>query len=170
MITKEELWAMIPEFPQYQVSSYGRIYNSRFGRMLRTSRTTEGHVKVNLVSDRDQKKHTRSVPKLVAEAFVEPPTPRCDCVVLLDGDLFNVNAENLVWRPNWFAWKYARQVKTQQPDHYYNLPIINTVTGDKYDSIIETGMTEGLLFDDIWRSTYTGASIFPNTGIYAVDK
>jgi hypothetical protein len=34
-------------------------------------------------------------------------------------------------------------------------------TGVVYNSVIEAGMTEGLLFDDIWRSTYSGARIFP---------
>lgn len=164
----EELWKRIPDFPSYEISNFGRVHNLYLDTIMKTSKTIFGHVKISLVSDWDHMRYTRSVAQLVAEAFVEPPNDFCDHVVVLDGDFSNLSAENLAWRPNWFAWKYTRQLKIIQPVHYQNLVVKNVRTGDRYSSIITAGMVEGLLFDDIWRSTYTGDAIFPNGGIFEI--
>lgn len=166
----EEVWKPISEFPNYEISNFGLIYNKRRGTIMRASRTNYGHTKITLLSDWDGERYTRSVAQLVAEAFVEPPTPLCSQVVVLDGNLENVAAENLVWRPPGFAWRYSHQLRTPQPNHYKNLPVINLVTGAIYESIIEAGMSEGLLFDDIWKSTYNGMATFPDRGIFEVLK
>ena len=156
----EERWAVIEEFPGYEISDRGNIYNARRNRMMKTSFTSYGHVKITLVGD-DGRRHTRSVAQLVAEAFVEPPNSRCDQVVVMDGDFTNLVSENLVWRPTWYAYQYTRQMKREHPNHYYNLPIINVTTGRTYESIVDAGTREGLLFTEVWRSTYTGDKIFP---------
>lgn len=163
----KELWRNIIEFPIYDISNLGRVYNNKNGIIMRTSHTVFGHTKITLTAF-DKSRHTRSVAQLVAEAFVEPPDVLCDHVMVLNGDLYNVAAYNLTWRPRWFAWKYTRQLKKQQPMHYQNLPIINVTEGIKYNSVVEAGMTEGLLFDDIWRSTYTGAQIYPYSNVFEV--
>lgn len=163
----EEVWETIPEFTNYQVSNLGRVYSILRDHVMRTSRSF-GHVKISLKSDYDDKRYTRSVAQLVGEAFVEPQNDRCTHVMLLDGDLDNVRASNIIWRPRWYAWKYAHQLKVEQPVHYHNLAVINVMTGVVYDSIIECGMTEGLLFHDIWRSTFTGNAIFPNIAKYEI--
>lgn len=156
----EEQWQVIPEFPNYEISNLGTIYNRIKHQTMRTSMNNFGHMKITLTRW-DKTRHTRSVAQLVAEAFVSPPTLLCDQIVMLDGDFSNVAAYNLAWRPNGFVWRYTRQLKTFQPTYYKNLPVINTVTGQEYDSIVDAGMQEGLLFQDIWRSTYTGEGIFP---------
>ena len=156
----KEKWKILHEFPNYEISNLGRIYNSREDIMMRTSQTGHGNIKITLVAEQGIR-YTRSVAQLVAEAFVDPPNALCNTVVVLDGDLSNVTAENLIWRPAWFAWKYIRQLRVEQPHYYHNLRVMNLITGVEYSNIIEAGMTEGLLFADIWRSTYTGAEIFP---------
>lgn len=156
-----EEWRTIPEFPMYSVSSFGRIHNDRSKHFVATSRTPFGHVKVSLMSPQVQHRYTRSVAVLVGEAFVEAPEPLCDNILLLDGDLGHVAAINIVWRPRWYCWKYTRQLKTPQPLHYKNLPIRNLHNGIEYDSIISAGMTEGLLFEDIWDSTWMGKVVYP---------
>ncbi|MET0786723.1 MAG: NUMOD4 domain-containing protein [Paenisporosarcina sp.] len=164
----EEEWRTIPEFTNYQISNFGNIYNIKYDMYMRTSVNNFGHVKITLKSHRTGQRYTRSVAQMVAEAFVEPPNLLCDAVVVLDGDFTNVRAENLVWRPTWFSWRYTHQLKWPQPLHYRNLPVINLQTGVEYNSIIEAGMNEGLLFADIWRSTYTGAPIFPYKAVFKV--
>lgn len=156
----EEKWEQIIQFPSYSISNRGRIYNHRLERVMRTSHNNHGYMKIKMTDDRGRP-FTRSVAQLVAEAFVEPPSPLCDTVVVLDGVLHHVDASNLCWRPRWFAWKYTHQLKETQPGHYYNLSVFNMETGEHFDSIIDAGMKDGLLFDDIWRSTYSGAEIFP---------
>lgn len=164
-----EIWKIIPEFPNYEVSNHGGIYNRLLKRLMSTSLTREGNVKISLLSIEDGKRYTRSVAKLVAEAFVEKPKihevhPRRhypDQVVMLDGNLSNVRADNLVWRPRWMAWLYREQLTTPQPERYYKFRIRNLRTGIEYDSVIEAGMSLGLLFSLIYESTYTGKALFP---------
>lgn len=163
----KERWKIIPEFPNYEISNLGRIYNTKEDLLMRASNTGHGNVKITLKAE-DGQRYTRSVAQIVAEAFVEPPKRICDHVVVLDGNLANVAADNLVWRPAWYAWKYIRQLKTDQPNHYVNLTVMNLTQAIEYDSVVEAGMVEGLLFDDIWRSTYTGAEIFPGDQCFEI--
>lgn len=163
-----EQWATIPDFPMYEISSQGRVRNAKFDRIMRTSINSSGHVKITLVDDHTGMRLTRSVAQMVAEAFVAAPTVLCDHVVVLDGNFENVRAENLVWRPRYFAWKYTHQLKNEQIHYFHNLRVQNISTGAAYDSIIQAGMCEGLLFQDIWRSTYSGARLFPHGDAFEV--
>jgi NUMOD4 motif len=163
-------WRNIVQFPNYEISNKGEVYNTKYGRVMKTSLTPFGHVKITLTSDLTGERFTRSVAKLVGEAFVEPPDPLCDDIVVLDGNFQNLASENLVWRPRWFAWRYTHQFRQPQPHHYQVVAIINLVTGREYDSVIDTAMVEGLLFEDVWRSTYTKEGIYPYGDIFAVIK
>lgn len=164
---EREVWRTIPEFPNYEISNLGNVYNSKQRMMMRISFNNHGHSKITLTDDA-RYRHTRSVAQLVADAFVEPPNFLCDQLVVLDGDLTNVVFTNLAWRPRWFAWKYSRQLKVPQPAHYHNLAVENVVTGVTYRNIIEAGITEGLLFDDIWKSTYSGMQVYPHGSVFEV--
>lgn len=157
----EELWQEIPEFSNYMISNLGNVYNIKHKHVMRTSRTQHGHVKITLKDDYSDDRYCRSVARMVAQAFVEAPNHMCDEVIVLDGDFSNVAAINLAWRPYWYAYKYTRQMKTVQPVPFQNLAVRNTTTGYVYNSIIEAGVTEGLLFEDIWRSTHSEARLFP---------
>lgn len=163
-----EEWVEIFGFSDYAVSNLGRIFNRRTERLMSTSRTNHGHVKITLAMDGTRRRFTKSVGVLVADAFVPAPNILSDTLVLLDGDLGNVAASNLAWRPRGFAWKYAHQLKVPQPIYYQNLAVFNSVRNVEYVSIVHAGMHEGLLFDDIWRSTYSGAAIFPNGSVFEI--
>jgi hypothetical protein len=184
---REEQWRQIEEFPNYDVSTRGRIYNRRAEQFMQTSRTNFGHMKVTLTLDgegrsvkfrdgdgeeqeRIEKRFTRSGPRLVADAFLGKGNVLWDQVIMKDGDFENVQLDNLAWRPRTFSWKYTRQLRVQQPRHFESLPVINTETDIRYSSIIEAGMAEGLLFADIWRSTYSGERVFPTGSIFIVDQ
>ena len=156
----EEEWNTIPHFPSYMVSNYGDVLNMRTQQMMSISQNNHGHSKVSLVSESGTR-HTRSVALLVAQAFVEAPNYLCDQVVVLDGDMSSVRADNLVWRPRWHAWHYTRQLKGYFPQHYMNLRVTNVTTNVEYSNIIAAGTAEGLLFDDIWRSTFSGSGVYP---------
>ncbi len=115
----DEVWRNIPNYPDYLISSYGCVYNRRTKQEMRVSKTNHGHAKISLMSG--ESRHTLSVARLVAQAFVRPPNPMCDEVILLNGDLSDVSETNLAWRPRWFAWKYTRQLRTDIPVYYTNL-------------------------------------------------
>lgn len=167
---EEEIWKQIEEFPNYEVSNFGNIYNIKTDMIMRTSKTLWGHTKITLTSEWGNARFTRSVALLVAEAFIDPPNFMCDQVIVLNGDFSNMAASNLAWRPRWFAWKYTRQLKTRQPIQYENLQVRNVITGEVYNSIVDAGVAEGLLFDNIWRSTYTGEPVYPVGSVFEVIK
>jgi hypothetical protein len=154
-----EEWAEIEGFPRYLISTEGRVFNKQTNREMRSSLNNYGHPKISLLTDNGR--HTRSVAFLVARTFLEPPHELCDRIIYLNGDLSDFRAENLAWRPRWFGWKYSRQLKLQQPAYYRNLPVTNTMTGAEYENIVEAGMAEGLLFEQIWHSTYSGSPVYP---------
>jgi hypothetical protein len=106
-----EVWRQIYEFPGYSVSNMGRVRNDETGRIMALSRNQYGIVNVGLVLGRKQYK--RSVALLVADAFL--PTWESEVFtspIHLNGDRSDCRAENLMWRPRWFAAKYHRQFKT----------------------------------------------------------
>lgn len=153
----EELWKIIPEFPDYSVSNFGRIWNTYRNREYKTTVNNWGNVKISFGPERI----TRSVGLLVAEAFVEPPDELSTSVIYLDGDFLNVRSDNIAWRPLSFAYYYSRQFKKQQPLHYKNIPVLNLDLRVEYECVIKAGITEGVLFDDIWDSTWRGRRPYP---------
>lgn len=148
----------IHDFPNYSISSYGRIINDVKEWPVRQSRTVRGSVKVGLY--RDDKQHTRLVSKLVAETFVDGRTEIFDTPIHLDGDRTNNRADNLLWRPRNFAWKYSQQFEKSMTGHRVG-PIREIGTSHIYENIIEVATTHGLLFKDVWRSIQMKEPTFP---------
>lgn len=166
----EEVWETIPEFPNYRISNMGRVYSDLRDHIMKSTKNNWGHMKVNLASEWDASKWTRSVALLVAQTFVENTDPlRFTGIIILDGNFENVAAHNIMWRPEWFVWKYTRQLKEEQPIHYHNLPVIDS-EGLRYDSVIEAGISNGMLFHDIWMSCHDGVAYCPNILTFEIDQ
>lgn len=163
----EEEWVLIREFPNYVVSNQGRVMNEATRRVLRDSVTEHGVVKVGLV--RGGRQYTRSVKLLVAEAFVEGETDHFDTPIHLDNDQSNNRATNLVWRPRWFAWKYARQFE-DCGDYQLGGLYLCTQTGEHYETIYEIGTKYGLLFNDVLHHIWFGKFLFPSGLEFVVAK
>ena len=182
----EEEWRAILEFPNFSVSNLGRIYNNETETFLSGSPNNYGHLRVAFPTEEFEAQYdsdgrflkmrrvraTRSLAVLVAQAFVEAPSVICDHVILLDGNLSNVVAHNLAWRPSRFAWLYTHQLKEldSQPFYFKNLEVTNLQRNIAYESIVEAGMMEGLLFEDIWTSTYAGTRVFPYGHVFEVTE
>lgn len=154
----EEDWKTIEEFPNYQVSTRGRIMNRDTGRIMKPSITTSGIIKIGLVNDGEQQ--TRSVKVLVAEAFVDGRSELFDTAIHLDGNYQNVDADNLVWRPRWFAWKYARQFSELEPGSDRG-PLRDVDSGRLYLDLVDASTRHGLLIHDVWKSIYLKQPTFP---------
>jgi hypothetical protein len=162
-----ERWRTIPDFPSYEISDWGNIYNRRRRKMMRISYTQHGHAKITL-TDEFGLRHDKSVGLLVANLFVRQPNHLCDHLMVLSGELADVRASNLAWRPRSFAWKYTHQLRTHQPINYKNLPVRNVFTGAEYSCVMEAGIEEGLLFEDIWRLLGTGDGVFPTGAVFEI--
>lgn len=88
----EELWKDIGGFPNYQVSSKGRIKNIKTGRILTPIPDKDGYLRVHLNND-----HTvRRVHRLVGAAFIPNPDNKPQ-INHINGDKTDNTIENLEW-------------------------------------------------------------------------
>jgi hypothetical protein len=143
---------LIEGFPNYEVSDRGEIFNVRTGREMVLSPTLNGDLTVGLTRDGHQYRY--SVKGLVARAFVEGETELFNTPILLDGNKRNLTAENIVWRPRWFAWKYTRQFH-EHHNWYCFGPIVDKISGEEYRNYFDAARTNGLLCEDIMYSIYS---------------
>lgn len=161
----EERWADIWNFPDYMVSSYGRIARQD-GYIMSPSKTRDGHLKISLAEGGIRR--TVSLRVLVADAFVPERSEAFDTVMCKDNDKENLHIWNLMWRPRWFAWKYFHQFKETYPPHYHDIPIINIDLNVTYGSVVEACQEEGALYTEVFRSCYSHEPIFPYWHRYAL--
>lgn len=163
-----ERWVDIPEFPDYEISDHGNVFSKRNNQPIALSWNGRGSVKVNF--SKEGVIHTRSVRVMVAQAFVEQPTDlessRHDLEVInIDGDQENNHYENLAWRPHWFAWKYTRQFH-ESPPAEYKVYLLNTQTGVVYDSVMEAGVADAVIWEYVYGSAINGRPVYPTGAIY----
>lgn len=127
-----EEWRDLTDFPDYEISDQGLIRNKSRDRFLTPSPNGKGIIKV--VLRKDDVIYTRSVARLVAMTFVAEPQTG-EVVFHLDGDYDNVTAENLLWKPRWFAQKWAMQAKRVIPKRPGR--IVMDSTGVEYANALE---------------------------------
>lgn len=144
----------------YSVSDHGQIRNDHRERILAQSENQFGVWCVGLM--RDGKQHHRSVPKLVAQAFIPHPRGPFDTPINLDGDRSNNHVDNLVWRPRWFAVLYNRQFRTPY-ENPINFPIVErTEEGEIfYENSLHCAMCNGLLEKEVVLSILNGTVTWP---------
>lgn len=155
---------VIPGFPNYKITSDGRVFNLRTEKEMMLSPTLNGDLTVGLV--REHRQYRYSVKGLVARAFVDGETELFNTPILLDGDKHNLKAENILWRPRWFAWLYTRQFATK-PDWYFFGPLVDTTTNTPYPDYLTASITNGILCADIRESIYSGHHVFPTRQRFA---
>lgn len=158
MIDIVEDWEYIEGFPMYMISNLGEVRNIKTGRLLHITKSSRGGSKVGLVFDGVQ--YSRSVRTLVADAFLPDKTDIFNTAINRDGDKTNNHISNLVWRPRWFAVKYARQFVVD----YANAdrgPIQDVESGLVYFTVREAAIENGLLFKEVFGSCLSGESVFP---------
>jgi hypothetical protein len=129
------------------VSRDGRVRNDDTDHIMAMTRNQQGVIQVGL--SRDKKQYRRAVGLLVAKAFLAPPALETfNTPIHLDGDLSNNHAENLMWRPRWFAMKYHAQFHSDQRG--FDGPIVEIHTGDVFPNSWAAAMEYGLLDRDIF--------------------
>jgi len=153
-----ERWRPIEHFPEYSVSDQGRIRTDRSGRILSLSENQYGLLQVGMMRDGEQKH--RSVPLLVAKAFIPESAGPFDTPINLDGDRHNNHVDNLAWRPRWFAIKYNRQFKYPY-EHSILAPIVELKTGEVSENSFECAKRYGLLEQDLVLSVLNRTYVWP---------
>lgn len=153
-----ELWKELDHFPGYSVSNYGRIRADRSGRILRLNENQFGLLQVGLM--RDNLQYHRSVPLLVAKAFLPLISEPFDTPINLDGDRHNNHVDNLAWRPRWFAVKYNQQFKYPY-NNPITSPIIDLKTGEVSENSFECAKRYGLMERDLVLSILNRTYVWP---------
>lgn len=158
-------WVPIKGFPGYSVSSDGEVYSERNKMILSQSGINNGNgLKVNLMKDGHI--HTRAVRTLVQEAFPEEDVwDQANTPINVNGDVTDNRAENIAMRPRWFAWKYTRQFHESIPPEY-NIRVLNEQTQIIYNSVMEAGIADGVLWEYIYQSILSGRPVYPTGATY----
>jgi len=90
----QEEWAEIPHYPNYMVSTEGRIWNRKHNRFLRPSFDTYGYLSVELYNTDGSSR--KLVHRLVGIAFIEGHFSGLQ-INHIDGNKVNNYVENLAW-------------------------------------------------------------------------
>lgn len=155
----DEEWEGIWEFPNYQISSFGRVLNNETERIIKESHIRDGTIKVGL--RREGVQYSRSVKVLVANGFVPRREENFNTPIHLDNDPTNNRADNIVWRPRDFAWKYTHQF-SQYITGQDGGPIVDLDTRLIYENMVDVAMQNGLLIRQVWRSCFMQVPVFPD--------
>jgi hypothetical protein len=153
-----ENWKSIDLFPGYSVSDRGLIRTDKSERYLRLNVNQYGVVQVGLM--RNGRQYHRSVPLLVAKAFLPPVGGPFDTPINLDGDRLNNDVRNLAWRPRWFAIKYNRQFRYPYPNPIL-VPIVDLKSGEISENSLECAKKNGLLEEDLVLSILNRTYVWP---------
>lgn len=115
---KEEVWKDCLEFPDhYEVSDKGRVKGKYFDKVLAQSHHKTNCYRVRLCVNSD--KYSRSVHRMVAEAFIDNPENKPE-VNHIDGNRLNNLLENLEW-----------VTQKENMDHAVKTGLINNPFGSK---------------------------------------
>lgn len=153
-----EVWKTIRDFPDYSVSNFGNVRTDKSGRILRMSPNQFGVMNVGLMKNGVQ--YHRSVPLLVAKAFLPIKPGPFDTPINLDGDRMNNHLENLVWRPRWFAVKYNRQFRFPS-EMFIDRPIVDVKTGEVSVNSLDCAKRYGLLEEEIVLAVMNKSYVWP---------
>lgn len=90
-----ERWEFIEGYPDYEISSYGRVYSHKRNIILKPFYDGWKYPCVDLI-DTNGKSHTKKIHRLVAETFIPNPNSKPQ-VNHIDGHKDNNSVDNLEW-------------------------------------------------------------------------
>lgn len=162
-----EQWKIIDWFTDYSVSNFGNVRNDKTGRIMSSSPNQFGVLQVGLMKNGTQ--YHRSVPLLVAKAFLPIEPGPFDTPINLDGDRLNNHIDNLAWRPRWFAVKYNRQFRYPSELHI-SRPIVDLKTGEISSNSLECAKRYGLLEEEVVLAITNRTYVWPTYQEFRVSE
>lgn len=132
----EEIWKIIEDFPNYEVSTFGNIKNKTTNKILKPSLNSSGYYRNTLVNTLKTKVVT--LHKAVAEAFIQNPLNK-PTVNHKDRNKLNNKVENLEWATN-VEQNLHKSKSTEIRRHALNVTRICSKTNivlEKYNSLKE---------------------------------
>lgn len=153
-----ENWVEVEGFPGYSVNPLGQVRKDSSGRVLHVRLNQYGVPYVGLM--RNWKQCIRSLPRLVATAFISQPNQIFDTPINLNGDRTDCRVENLMWRPRWYAVHYANQFQDRY-DNPINAPVRETETGEEFPDSLAAGCRFGVLEREVVLSILNNTLAWP---------
>lgn len=137
----EEVWKDIAGYEgRYQVSTLGRVRNSRTGRILKPSKCGESKKYLHIILYQGDHASRKSfgIHRLVADAFIPNPDNLSE-VNHIDGNGTNNCVTNLEWISHMDNMVHAYKVLGKKVACWDNFakPIIRVEDGQVFNSIIE---------------------------------
>jgi hypothetical protein len=151
-------WVPVEDFPGYSVNPLGQVRKDSSGRLLHVRLNQYGVPYVGLM--REWRQCIRSLPRLVATAFLPMPNAIFDTPINLDGDRTNCAVDNLMWRPRWYAIYYANQFK-ERYDHPIEVPVRAIETEEVFGNSLEAACRYGLLEREVVLSILNKTPTWP---------
>lgn len=143
-----EEWAVIEEFPQYLISSHGRVKHKDRTNARKVGINARGFP-VIIMHTSNSIQHLRQINQLVARAFLPPPERVSEnSIIHLDGDLTNCHYMNLRWATRSEVIEWNRMRRSDQA-RYKTPPVRNNITGRVYKDAYECALAEGRFESDI---------------------
>lgn len=138
-----EVWKTIEDFPNYSVSSDGRVRKDSSGKILIATRDSRGYPSLSLKDENGW--HTKMVHRLVAKAFVENPYEKRS-VNHIDGNKSNNHISNLEWVTNSENMSHAYATGLKHRPDYAGSPkqrVRIKETGEIFESVGECARAIG---------------------------
>lgn len=133
-----ERWVPVKGVAPYEVSSEGRIRNTKTGRIIKTSINASGYEQVCLRSNKKQV--TKRVHRLVADSFYDGDHESYD-VNHIDGDKQNNRISNLEFCTRQENIRHAFDTGLKRPSRMIGVRVMET--GEEFESIRECARQTG---------------------------
>lgn len=159
MIQTEE-WVGVEGFPGYSVNPLGQVQKDSTGRVMQVRLNQYGVPYVGLMKEGRRHQCVRSLPRLVAEAFIPQPNEVFDTPINLNGNRSDCRVENLMWRPRWYAIYYVNQF-TDRYDNAIDVPVRDAETDEEYPNSLVAACTNGLLEREVVLSILNNTLTWP---------
>ena len=156
-------WVLVEGFPMYSVNSLGQVRRDSFDRLVTPHANQTESVYISLM--RDSRQFQRALAPIVARAFLVEPVPPFDTPINLDGDRWNCRADNLMWRPRWFAIRYHHQFREPYESHV-EAPLRAREDREVFPDSFTAACRYGLLERDVVMSIVHNTYAWPTYQIF----
>lgn len=156
--TDRDDWQPIEGFRGYSINPLGQVVNDKTGRLIRPRYNQYGVPYVGLM--REWQQCSRSLPRLVARAFLQRPSAIFDTPIQIDGDPGNCRVENLMWRPRWYAVRYKQQFEDRY-DNAIDEPVRAINERERFPNSLAAGCRYGLLEREVVLSILNRTPAWP---------
>lgn len=154
-----DTWVPVEGFPGYSINPLGQVSRDSTGRLLVPRYNQYGVPYVGLMRDWEQ--CSRSLPRLVAKAFLQRPSDIFDTPIQIDGDRSNCQIDNLMWRPRWYAVLYNRQFDGDRYDHPVKESVREAASGERFPNSLAAACRFGLLEREVVLSVHNRTPAWP---------